>query len=307
MPSYIELDKNGSIPSTSPVGTVVLSVNNGQLVLTDNNPNPDQTAYTATVRELYPSASLAEVWGTYTVNYIKQKSGLDSNQVLYALGICSDDVDAFTVNGNLGQYPVAMNSFLGPFMAGGLAGYPFVGSVGFGAFASHITDDGSLLVSCTPHIGVTIDGEAGYQYRKGQTAISTNCGAVHGAVGLVISDPNPPTQSNVPYNNENYELWKLADIIYPYSASFSGSVSQNVMAATSIIRDAGWQYTYANSGSFSGSLAGKTMFAIGGTYINTDHGYQAYIEINNFQAYNSTTNTWEDFTQDYVSGLMAQG
>ena len=144
MPSYIELQQNGSIPTSSPVGTVILSVNQGQLTLTDNNgSNPSQSLYTATVRSLYPSASLAEVWGTYTVNYIKQRSGYDSNQVLYALGICSDDVDAFTINGNLGQYPVAVNSFLGPFMAGGLAGYPFVGSVGYEAYASHITDTGT--------------------------------------------------------------------------------------------------------------------------------------------------------------------
>lgn len=307
MPSYIELSNNGTIPASTPVGTVILSVNNGQLILTDPNTNPNQPTYTGVVKGLYPSASLAETWGNYTINYIKQKSGYNSYEVLYALGICADDVDAFTVTNNLGQYPVAMNSFLGPFMAGGLAGYPFVGSIGFGAFASHITDTGSLFISCTPHIGVTINGDAGYQNRKGQSTVSSNCGAVHGAVGLVISDPNPPTQSNAPYDNENYELWKLADIIYPYSASFSGSVSQNVMAATAIIADAGWQYIYNNSGSFAGALAGKTMFAIGGTFINTDYGYQAYVDINQFQAYNSTTNTWIDYTQDYKDGLFAQG
>ena len=307
-PDVLDLNyssNNAALAAGIPVGGLY---RNGNIMAIATPPlPPSQSAYTATVRGLYPSASLVETWGTYTVNYIKQKSGLDSNQVLYALGICADDVDAFTVNGNLGQYPVAMNSFLGPFMAGGLAGYPFVGSVGFGAFASHITDTGSLFISCTPHIGVTFDGQAGYQYRKGQTAISSNCGAVHGAVGLVISDPNPPDITQIPYDNENYELWKLADIIYPYSESFSGSTNQNVMAATAIIRDAGWSYIYSNSGSFSSSLAGRTMFAIGGTFINTDYGYQAYVEINQFQAYNSSTNTWTDFTQDYVDGLVAQG
>lgn len=294
-----------------PIGGLYRNGNNIQMATTPLHPS--QSAYTTTVRGLYPSSSLTETWGTYTVNYIKQKSGLDSNDVLYALSICADDVDAFTVNGNLGQFPVAMNSFLGPFMAGGLAGYPFVGSIGFGAFASHITDTGTLLMSCTPHIGVTIEGDAGYQYRKGQTIASssqtpsTNCGAVHGAVGLVSSDPNPPVITNAPYDNENYELWKLADIIYPYSASFSGSVSENIMAATAIIRDAGFEYVYLNSGSFAAALNGRTMYAIGGTFINTDDGFQSYIEINQFQAYNSTTNTWIDYSQDYIDGLVAQG
>jgi hypothetical protein len=308
MPTYIELQNNGPIPTSSPVGTVILSVNQGQLTLTDNSGlNPSQSLYTTTVRGLYPSASLVETWGEYTVNYIKQKSGYSSNDVLHSLAICSDDVDAFTSTGNLGQYPLSMQSFLGPFMAGGLAGYPFVGSIGFGAYASHITDTGTLFVSCTPHIGVTFTGSAGYQFRKGQAAISTNCGAVHGAVGLVSSDPAPPTQSNSPYNNENYELWRLAQIIYPYSASFSGSVSQNIMAATDIIREAGWQYTFNNSSSFSGSLAGRTMYAMSGIFINTDYQFQAYIDVTYFKSYNSTSNTWTDLTQDYKSGLFAQG
>jgi len=308
MPTYIELQNNGPIPTSSPVGTVILSVNQGQLTLTNNNGlNPSQSLYTTTVRGLYPSASLTEVWGEYTVNYIKQKSGYPSNDVLYAVGICSDDVDAFTVNGNLGQFPTSMNSFLGPFMAGGLAGYPFVGSVGFGAYASHITDTGTLFISCTPHIGVTFTGSAGYQFRKGQAAISTNCGAVHGAVGLVTTDPAPPSQSNAPYDNENYELWKLADIIYPYSASFSGSVSENVMAATDIIREAGLNYVYNNSSSFSSSLAGRTMYVMSGIFINTDYQFQAYTDVTYFASYNSTTDTWTDFTQDYKDGLFAQG
>jgi hypothetical protein len=308
MPTYIELQQNGPIPTSSPVGTVILSVNQGQLTLTDNNGiNPSQSLYTTTVRGLYPSASLTETWGTYTVNYIKQKSGLNSDNVLYAVGICSDDVDAFTVNGNLGQFPLSMQSFLGPFMAGGLAGYPFVGSVGFGAYASHITDTGTLFASCTPHIGVTFTGSAGYQFRKGQAAISTNCGAVHGAVGLVTTDPNPPSQSNAPYNNENYELWKLANILYPYSASFSGSVSENVMAATDLIREAGWNYVVNNSSSFSSSLAGRTMYAMSGIFINTDYQFQAYTDVTYFAAYNSATNTWTDLTQDYKDGLFAQG
>ena len=302
---------NLALEAGVPVGA--LYRNGNTILMATPATNPSQSAYTTTVRGIYPSASLVETWGTYTINYIKQKSGFDPYQVLYAVGICADDVDAFTVNGNLGQFPVAMNSFLGPFMAGGLAGYPFVGSIGFGAFASHITDTGSLLMSCTPHIGVTEDGDAGYQYRKGQEANlinltpSTNYGAVHGAVGLVTSDPNPPDITNAPYDNENYELWKLADIIYPYSASFSGSISENIVAATSIIREAGWQYVYNNSSSFYSALAGRTMYAIGGTFINTDYGFEGYIEINQFQAYNSTTDSWIDYTQDYKDGLFAQG
>ena len=200
-------------------------------------------------------------------------------------------------------------------MAGGLAGYPFVGSVGFGAFASHITDTGTLLTSCTPHIGVTIDGNAGYQFRKGQTVSSSNCGAVHGAVDWARTALTPPSFSiSAPYavsasvfGAENYELFRLAQIIYPYKTFLTGSQSEDVMLGTRLIRDEGWNYVYNNSGSFSGALAGRTMYVIGGTFINTDIGFESYIEVNQFKAYNSSTNTWTDFSQDYINGLLAQG
>ena len=268
---------------------------------------PIQQAYTATVRNTYPSASLVEVWGEYTANYITSQ-GYQPNNTLYALGICSDDVDAFTVNGNIGQFPKSMNVFLGPFMAGGLAGYPFVGSVGLNAFASHITDTGTLFISSTPHIGVTVDGQFGRQYRRGQSSVtaSTNCGAVHGAVGLVTSDPLPPTQSNAPYNNENYELWKLADIIYSYSASFSGSEGQNIALATSYIRDAGFDYIYNNSSSYHDAATGSDVFVLGGTFINTDDGYQSYIDVSYFLKYTAIgAGSWTDLTNEYRDGLLA--
>ena len=102
-------------------------------------------------------------------------------------------------------------------------------------------------------------------------------------------------------------MWKLADIIYPYSASFSGSVSENVMAATDIIREVGWDYVVNNSSSFHSSLAGKTMYAMSGIFINTDYQFQVYTDVTYFASYNSTTNTWTDLTQDYKDGLFAQG
>jgi hypothetical protein len=268
---------------------------------------PIQQTYTSTVRNAYPSASLVEAWGEYTANFIAEK-GYQPGNTLYALGICADDVDAFTVNGNIGQFPKSMQSFLGPFMSGGLAGYPFVGSIGLGAFASHITDTGTLFISSTPHIGITVDGQIGRQYRRGQasTTASTNCGAVHGAVGLVSSDPLPPTQSNVPYNNENYELWKLADIIYPNSSSFNGSEGKNILKATSYIKDAGFGYILDNSSSFHDAAAGKDVFVLGGTFINTDDGNESYIDVNYFYKYPAINGgTWEDLSDEYRDGLYA--
>jgi hypothetical protein len=272
---------------------------------------PPQPEYTATVRQTYPSASLADDWGTYTANFITGQGYLPSN-TLYAVGICSDDVDAFAVAGNIGQFPTTMNPFLGPFNSGGLAGYPFVGSVGLNAFASHITyaTSGSLLITSTPHIGITIDGQVGYQYRLGQdpapAAPSTNCGAVHGVVGWIsTSGGNPPTQSVAPFNNGNYEFWELTNVVFPFSSSLSGSLSQNVAYATSIISSASFAYIYANSASYHDAATGSNVFVIGGTFINTDYTYQAYTEINQCWKYTAIgSGSWTNLTATYCDGLF---
>jgi len=268
---------------------------------------PIQQAYTSTVRNSYPSASLVEAWGDYTVNFLRNQ-GHQPENTLFALGICSDDVDAFTVDGNLGQFPKSMQSFLGPFMSGGLAGYPFVGSIGFGAFASHITDTGGLFISSTPHIGITSDGQIGRQYRRGQASVtaSTNCGAVHGAVGLVSSDPAAPTQSNAPYNNENYELWRLSNILYPYSSSFSGTEGKNIFTASAHISEAGVDYIRNNSSSYHDAATGSNVFLLGGVFINADDRYQSYIDVKYFYKYSATgSGAWEDLSATYRSGLYA--
>jgi len=319
MPTYIELDKNGSIPGSSPVGTVILSVNNGQLILTDNNQNSNQSTYTEVVRALYPSASLTENWGNYTINYIKQKSGYNSYEMLYALGICSDDVDAFTVNGNLGQYPMAMNSFLGPFMAGGLAGYPFVGSVGFGAFASHVatTLGGTLFVTSMPHIGVTEDGRSGRMLRRGKANSLTDntCGAVAGAIDQVVNQlSSPPDQNNAPFNNENYSFWKLTDILWPYKNVLSGFTgtseeiyNNQMIFATETIRDSAYDYIIANLPAATTGNTTNDVYFLSGIFINSDVSsgttqFESYVVVDKVMKYEYGIG-WSNITVNYMSGL----
>ena len=285
----------------------------GNVVPGESGPGgPAQPEYTATVRETYPSASLANDWGSYTTAFITAQ-GYEPNNTLYAVGICSDDADAFAVAGNIGQFPTTMNPFLGPFYSGGLAGYPFVGSVGLNAYASHITytTTGSLFITTTPHIGITSDGQVGYQYRKGQdpapASASSNCGAVHGAVNWILnsSGGNPPNINNAPFNNGNYEFWELTNIVFPFSASLSGSVNENVAYATSIISSASFAYIYANSASYHDAATGSNVFVLGGIFINTDYNYQAYTTVNQFWKYTATgTGIWTNLTSTYCDGLF---
>lgn len=64
---------------------------------------------------------------------------------------------------------------------GGLGGIPFAGKTGFNAYASHVPDDGHLLVLFAPHVGIDKLGKLGYVERKGQKNKTPTCGAASGA------------------------------------------------------------------------------------------------------------------------------
>ena len=53
------------------------------------------------------------------------------------------------------------------FPLGGLAGLPFTGKTGWGAFSSHVPKDGNICVLFAPHVGIDSDGNVGYVTREG--------------------------------------------------------------------------------------------------------------------------------------------
>ena len=53
------------------------------------------------------------------------------------------------------------------FPLAGLAGFPFTGRTGWGAFSAHVPKDGNILVLYAPHVGVDKDGKVGSINRDG--------------------------------------------------------------------------------------------------------------------------------------------
>ena len=60
---------------------------------------------------------------------------------------------------------------------GGLAGIPFIGKVGYGAFTNHMPEGGNLVILFSPHVGITPEGEFGKFARDGQGRFDNSCGA----------------------------------------------------------------------------------------------------------------------------------
>jgi len=288
-------------------------------------PAPLQSGYTTTVRSIvnpegglaYSSSTLSESWGEYTKGFINSK-GYAPDDIIYAEGICSDDVDGpvFTSVDNIGQFPSSMNTFLGPFMSGGLAGFPFVGTVGLGAWASHITSGGTLFITSTPHIGVTIDGRAGRMLRKGKpNSITDNtCGAVAGAIGEVLTTWSATTPTFSTYSGSgNYEFYKLVDILWPFRGTLSGFTgtteqvyNKRMVFATNKIKENAFTYLFSNLSGATNSVLlsnpSNEIFFSSGVFINTDYGYESYVNIDQFWKY-SINGGWVNLTSEYVSGL----
>ncbi len=133
------------------------------------------------IRKFYPNALTTIDSVNIFIDYLEDKLDLEPAQVMLADSICSDDVNSI-------QYPARAHEFLGPFKMGGLDGFPFTGLTGMGAFASHVPDDGAVLIYYGPHIGITKDGKIGEIHRLGQTKNTGCCGAAKGALNKLLSD-----------------------------------------------------------------------------------------------------------------------
>jgi len=272
-----------------------------------------ENTYPITIRNVYPNAILAETFGARSMNFIQSQFGYTPNNIVLAESICSDDVDAPIFSGNIGQFPNSMTSYLGPFMAGGLAGYPHTGVVGLVAWISHATTatNGALFLYSAPHIGITFDGVVGSMKRRGQNgALSTTCGAVGAAISSVI-DPNAvaPTVSNYSLLNgsnaiNDYQQFTLTSILWNNrNVLLATAASDRMRVATEMIRAASFDWIKTNLPT-AYALAGSTVdvFVCTGTFINADDGYDAYIDTNTFAKYNGTSG-WLDYSATFTNSL----
>ena len=316
--------------STFPYGTYTLNIveyGGAPYTLFVPEPPPAQSAYTTTVNSVFSGSVLSSLWGSYTTGYI-QNLGFAPEDIVFAEGICSDDVDAPVFQGinNIGQFPTSTNTLLGPFMSGGLAGYPFVGQVGLGAWASHITtgttvSGGTLYITSTPHIGITIDGDVGQIYRRGNVSgitPSNTCGAVAGAISFVTATGATEPQYSSWTGGGDYEFYYLQTILWPERATLSAMTYGDAMKyATETIRDSAKEFLLQNlpaavtggTASALGAPSENPVFFCNGLFINTDDGYESYVQVDGFSSYtyNNTTSTgtWTDMTTNYLAGLLS--
>lgn len=137
------------------------------------------------VRRYYPNAQTTIDGVNHLIDLVEDGLDLEPMQIMMADSICSDDVNSI-------QLPARTREFLGPFKMGGLDGFPFTGLTGMGAFASHVPDDGAVLVYYGPHIGISRRRQAGEIIRFGQALPSACCGAAKAALARLMEGKIAP-------------------------------------------------------------------------------------------------------------------
>lgn len=101
--------------------------------------------------------------------------GWDGPNTLFAHSTCPDEVNYDCPDTDLVN--IMYRRWGEKFTLGGLAGMPFCGKTGWGAFSSHTPSNGNILILFAPHTGIGSDGTIGRLQRKGQDFDSACCGA----------------------------------------------------------------------------------------------------------------------------------
>ena len=266
-------------------------------------------SYDNTVKITYPSCVNSQRFGDYAKAFIQAK-GYTPDNVVLSESICSDDIDGpiYSDIRNIGQTPASQNDFLGPFMSGGLSGYPHTGILGIQAWGSHITNttNGALFFINMPHIGISQAGNVGRVWRRGKTQAQSltdnTCGAVATAIGWVAANALAPVVANFPNDYQNYTL---CSILFPFKAALAAipTYGAQMVYATEKIRLASDTFLTGASGIIGANVGtGIDVFYCSGTFINTDDGYNAYINVTSFKKYNSVGG-WVDLTTSFLKGL----
>jgi len=127
--------------------------------------------------------------------------GFTADNTLYAQSVCPDEI-----NHEISDITELLTEYLdNVFHLGGLAGIPFTGNTGFGAFSHHVPEDGHLFVMMAPHVGISSDFKVGSYDRIGQDGAGSACGAAVGAYSFCCDRSSQPIP-NVADSPDDYQM-----------------------------------------------------------------------------------------------------
>jgi TusA-related sulfurtransferase len=242
----------------------------------------------ALVRKFYPNALTTIDLFNKIIDFIEDELNIPPSMVMLADSICSDDVNSI-------QYPVrATQEFLGPFKMGGLDGFPFTGLTGMGAFASHVPDDGAVLMYYGPHIGISKESKIGEILRHGQQTTTGCCGAAKGALQK-LSEGNI-VEGNL--TDIDYQMNTIEQIILRQKHTIL-SAETPIYEATEVIYEAIDERILELVAATTYNC--KYVILIGGVMINSDSDVGSFSSTKRFDVINLLDNNSKKSSLSLIS------
>lgn len=228
-----------------------------------------QRKYDQIIKKHFPNAMDFKDTSIHYLGKMKHENGIDISKVLMATSVCSDDINIPSTS--------FCNVLFGPFIMGGLGGFPFSGTTGMSAFAHHIPDEGTAFIFYGPHVGITHEGELGKMHRPRQEKPGNSCGALMLALNRFKNPNYTPIK-----HNDDYQQITLEESLLPYKDEILKSVSPP-RAITEAM------YTIIDKKIHDYVLSCKDEFQVdklvllGGIFINTEYGLDDYFDARNFE------------------------
>jgi hypothetical protein len=237
------------------------------------------------IRQYYPNAITTIDSVNRLIDYVENHLDLETNKVMIADSICSDDVNSI-------QYPARAHEFLGPFKMGGLDGFPFTGLTGMAAFASHVPDEGAVFIYYGPHVGISKNGALGEIHRYAQQVNTGCCGAAKGALNKLLN--HAIIEGNI--TEMDYQMNTIEQILFRQKDRILNAKNQ-LFEATEVI--------YEAIDERINQLVEKTSYKcsyvilIGAILINSDSDMGSFTSTKRFDTIDLKTNIRTSLLADY--------
>jgi len=242
------------------------------------------------IRKYYPNAITLIDSVNRAIDYYEEVLQLEPSKIMFADSVCSDDVNSI-------QYPTRAQDFWGPFKMGGLNGFPFTGLTGMKAFASHVPDDGAVLIYYGPHIGITKNGIIGEIHRVGQSKNSNCCGAAKGALSKLLN--NEIIEKEV--TEIDYQMNVLEQLLLKQKSRILDS-DLPIFEATEVIYEAIDQRI--NELVSLTKYNCRFVILVGAILINSDSDMGSYTSTKRFDIINLEDNSRKSVIDEYLSTLI---
>lgn len=222
------------------------------------------------IKKYYPKADRGDLVTKSCMDALTGEHGFDKEKTILGTSVCSDEIVRSSTN---------FQNYIGvetPFSMGGLAGFPFTGLTGLGAFCGHIPENGFAIILYGPHIGFTKEGKVGAVNRIGQSHDSTCCGALQASVSALETGTAGQRDSILDYQQKKIEEALLDD------ADSIKADEHSIVTATDVMYNIIDQRIKKLLDTGAGQIQDCSISLVGGIFINTDHELPDWFDLREF-------------------------